>query len=210
MNGYRPGMLDDLEAGPGIGLSAPVGLTPPPPGLTIPTIPPTTAPPTPAPARQKRATRTKKTAPAAEPAKAAAAAPVVDVEPPRRKRRGRPPLPPDSRPQTRPTNVMIPTSTFARVAKAREELAMSTGEIIVVAVEAQLKRLPGLLATPRTGMFETRATRLPHRADEPERPLSYRLTGNDLATIDNLVDKYGARSRGHLIAVALNAHFEDN
>lgn len=184
MSGYRPGMLDDLEDGPGIGLSAPTVLTPP---ANV-AEPNSSAPAKPGRTRVQPSTE-------------------VGSAPTPRKRRGRPPIPPDGRPQTRPTNVLIPVSVFDRVARAREELAMSTGEIIAIAIEAELKQLPSLLGVPKGSLFETRASRLPHRIEEPERPLSFRLTGADLATIDSLVEKYGARSRGHLIAVALNAHF---
>lgn len=202
MSGYRPGMLDDLEAGPGIGLSAPpIGLSTAPIGLSAP--PAAAAPKAATPAKPRNAKVSRVAKPAASAAVEAAA-----VAAPRKPRRGRPPLPPTDRPQTRPTNVMVPSSTLDLVASAREKLSMSTGELIVVAIEAELEKLPALLGVQRPrGLFETRASRLPHRSDEPERPLSYRLTPSDLATIDQLVDQFGARSRGHLISVALNAHF---
>lgn len=101
---------------------------------------------------------------------------------------------------------MIPASTFDLLAQARDELKMSSGEIITLAIEQQLDALPALLnAGKRKGLFETRATRLPRRYNEPPKAITYRLTEQDLATIDDLVDQLGARSRAHLITVALNA-----
>lgn len=76
-----------------------------------------------------------------------------------------------------------------------------------MAISAVADELPTLLGTQTPSMFETRATRLPRRDQGPKRPLSYRLTPRDLALLDELVDANGARSRSHLITVALGAFF---
>ncbi|MBA3019667.1 hypothetical protein [Propionicimonas sp.] len=128
---------------------------------------------------------------------------------PRPRRPGRPTKPQDDSDAARPTNITVPVALFDQIQLARETRSVSTGELIAIAIETHIAELPDLIAAsnrPATGgMFSTRASRLPRRGDEPERPITYRMTSQDLAVIDNLVENYGARSRGHLITTALRA-----
>ncbi len=142
----------------------------------------------------------------------------MPVEPdnaaPQKQRPGRPTKPRDDVDGTRPTNITVPVKLFKKIAQAREEMGVSTGELIAIAIETHIDELPALLAAsnrpPATpgGMFSTRASRLPRRGDEPERPITYRMTSQDLAVIDGLVESLGARSRGHLITTALRAELD--
>lgn len=213
--------LGDIEGGDVVGLGAPPGLSTH-PGLSAPPRRPQTASqsrtPSDAPARRPQG-RQNATSGVSEPIKPATPAPdgelLVPVgeskpTPQRRKNRpGRPTKPQDDSVATRPTNVTVPESLRGKIHAARVERGVSTGELIAIAIETHIAELPDLIADSNrpahTGMFSTRATRLPRRGDEPERPITYRMTSQDLAVIDNLVESLGARSRGHLIATALRA-----
>ena len=201
--------LGDIEGGDVVGLGAPPA-SPTPPGLSAPSSPRNTSPgsnPTRRPqSRQKAASAPSRvpqhtTTPTPEPA-----AP--------RPRPGRPTNPHSDSDGTRPTNITVPVTIFNKLKTAREQKGVSTGELIAHAIESHLSELPELLAAsdrPITpgGMFNTRARRLPRRGDEPERPITYRMTSQDLAVIDDLVDSLGARSRGHLITAALRAELDN-
>lgn len=176
--GYRG--LGDIEEGQVVGLSAPASR--PPIGLSTPPAAPTST-------VGERSPRK----PSAKPA-------------PRR----RPPKPVavEKPAQTRPTTTNVPVSTANLIDQCRKDQQLSAGEVIVIAIEAEYDNLASLLQAPRrTGMFQTHASRLPRRDEEPLRTISYRLTDADLATIDSLVEQFGARSRSHLISVAVNAHY---
>lgn len=209
--------LGDIEGGEVVGLTAPpFGLSTPPLASRKPTSAPPTTDPPPKPtagesARPKASQPRKATTPglpATTQPRAAASNAAQKPTAARRRRRGRPTLPPDGSPATRPTNISIPRSTFDLVAAAREAMGLSTGEIIAMAIETQLEALPALIGAQQrpVGMFEIRASRLPRRDDEPQKPIAYRMTSRDLETLDDLVERFGARSRGHLITVALNAY----
>jgi hypothetical protein len=173
--------LGDIEGGQVVGLSAPINR--PPIGLST---PPPTAPAPPVGERSPRKTPAKP-APRRRPQKPAAVA-----------KPG----------QTRPTTTNVPVSTANLIDQCRNDQQLSAGEVIVIAIEAEYDNLANLLQAPkRTGLFQTHASRLPRRDDEPLKTISYRLTDADLATIDNLVEQFGARSRSHLISVAVNAHY---
>ncbi|MCA0296520.1 MAG: hypothetical protein LCH96_14660 [Actinobacteria bacterium] len=190
--------LGDIEDGQVVGLSAPAGLAPI--GLSR----PPTAHPVPAPA------------PAPDPGPEPALVGESTVGERGQKRPAKPaprrrhpkPAAVEKPPQTRPTTTNVPVSTANLIDQCRKEQQLSAGEVIVIAIEAEYDNLANLLQGPRrTGMFETHASRLPRRDDEPLKTISYRLTDTDIATIDTLVEQFGARSRSHLISVAVNAHY---
>ena len=73
----------------------------------------------------------------------------------------------------------------------------------------QLKSL--IHPRPVTGgaLFGQRVSRPPRTPiTEPVTPLNYRLTTEDYAVLDKLVDELGASSRSHLITVALSAYYK--
>ncbi len=116
---------------------------------------------------------------------------------------------PDER--IRPSNVHIPVALLEPLTKKCAAEGLSHGEIIIVAVEHAYPRLRDLIhpaATAGGNLFDSRrsgtAGRAARSAAGPLTPLNYRLRGTDFATLDRLVQEFGASSRGHLITAALS------
>lgn len=107
------------------------------------------------------------------------------------------------------SNMRIPVDDADLLKRVRDELDLSTGEVITTAVGELYQA--GQLAhhfrpRPEPGaLFETRATRLPWKkpADTKYAIVSYRLTPTDFATLDAIQREVGARSRGQLITTAI-------
>ena len=107
----------------------------------------------------------------------------------------------------RASNVHIPASFMPRLAKARDGRRLSNGEWVIVALEATHNQLGDLIRPQPTGgsLFAPRATRAARTYDGPLTPFNIRLRAADFAVIDQLVEQFGASSRGHLITVAFDA-----
>lgn len=107
----------------------------------------------------------------------------------------------------RASNVHIPASFMPRLAKAREDRKLSNGEWVIAALEATYDQLDSLIRPQPTGgsLFAPRATRAARVYDGPLTPYNVRLREADYAVIDELVEKFGASSRGHLITVAFDS-----
>lgn len=107
----------------------------------------------------------------------------------------------------RASNVHIPASFMPRLSKARTGRRLSNGEWVIVALEATHDQLGGLIRPQPTGgsLFAPRATRAARSYDGPLTPFNIRLREADYAVIDQLVEQFGASSRGHLITVAFDA-----
>jgi len=107
----------------------------------------------------------------------------------------------------RASNVHIPASFMPRLSKARTDRRLSNGEWVIVALEATHDQLGGLIRPQPTGgsLFAPRATRAARTYDGPLTPFNIRLREADYAVIDQLVEQFGASSRGHLITVAFDA-----
>ena len=107
----------------------------------------------------------------------------------------------------RASNVHIPASFMPRLAKARDGRRLSNGEWVIVALEATHEQLGDLIRPQPTGgsLFAPRATRAARTYDGPLTPFNIRLRAADFAVIDQLVEQFGASSRGHLITVAFDA-----
>ena len=114
--------------------------------------------------------------------------------------------------KVRPSNVHIPVVLLGPLeAKCKAE-GLSHGEIIIVAIENAYPRLKDLIhpvATAGGSLFASRRSRASRAADGPLTPLNYRLREADFTTLDQLVEEFGASSRGHLITAALNDYFHD-
>lgn len=210
--------LDDIEGGQTVGLTPPPGLSAPHAATRRPAAQDQAATPTPAPKPAQKATSrrpkaTKPTRPTPKPA-TNTTQPKEVGDSDQQQDHGRAKTTPSNNAATRATNITVPAELFDRIAEAREQQQLSTGELIAAAIEAQIADLSNLIAaantTRTTSMFSTRATRLPRRGAEPEKPITYRMTAQDLAIIDDLVEQYGARSRGQLITIALRAHLAQN
>ena len=115
--------------------------------------------------------------------------------------------------KVRPSNVHIPVALLdPLVAKCKAD-GLSHGEVIIVAIENAHPRLKDLIhpvATAGGGLFASRRSRASRKTDGPLTPLNYRLREADFATLDQLVEEFGASSRGHLITAALSDFFGDN
>jgi hypothetical protein len=89
---------------------------------------------------------------------------------------------------------------------------MSNGDIIITAIEKTYRQLQTLIDPPPTtggALFSQRVSRPPRApTTEPVSPLNYRLTIEDYAVLDRLVNELGAASRSHLISTALTVYFE--
>jgi hypothetical protein len=109
--------------------------------------------------------------------------------------------------RVRASNVHIPADFMPRLTKARSGRRLSNGEWVIAALEATHDRLGELIGAQPTGgsLFAPRATRAARSHDGPLTPFNVRLREADYAVIDELVAKFGAHSRGHLITVAFDA-----
>lgn len=112
--------------------------------------------------------------------------------------------------KVRPSNVHIPVSLLEPLVSKCKTGGLSHGEVIIIAIENAHPRLQDLIhpaATAGGGLFASRRSRAARKTDGPLTPLNYRLREGDFATLDQLVEQFGASSRGHLITAALNDLF---
>ena len=108
--------------------------------------------------------------------------------------------------KVKPSNTHVPTWLIRHVTERCEQDGLSHGELIIVAIEAVYDRLGELLrpaAVAGGSVFKERRPRPRNAQQGPLSPLNYRLRQEDFQTLDELVEKFGASSRGHLISVAL-------
>lgn len=153
--------------------------------------------------------RPRRSTPAPPPESAQRAAkPPVGEEP---RRRGRPQTRPASQTATgftRSSNVQVPSHLLGPIKARRAEENLTTGELIIAALEATVDQLPGLLQTrPMTGggLFSPRASHVTRAAD-PLSSLNFRMRVEDFEVLDTLVDRFTAASRSQLVAAALTAY----
>lgn len=114
--------------------------------------------------------------------------------------------------RVRPSNVHIPVALLEPLTRRCRAEGLSHGEVIISSIEAAHSQLPDLIhpmATTGGSLFATRRSRASRAADGPLTPLNYRLREGDYATLDDLVEQFGASSRGHLITVSLLHVFRD-
>lgn len=110
----------------------------------------------------------------------------------------------------RPSNVHVPVALIAPITAKCKAEGMSHGEVIISALEATQSQLRDLIhpaATAGGSLFASRRSRASRATDGPLTPLNYRLRNADFDILDQLVDEFGASSRGHLITTALTAYF---
>lgn len=114
--------------------------------------------------------------------------------------------------RVRPSNVHIPVALLEPLTATCKREGLSHGEVIIVAIENSHPRLRELIhpaATAGGQLFASRRSRASRAADGPLTPLNYRLRQGDFDTLDQLVEEFGASSRGHLITAALTHYFRD-
>lgn len=110
----------------------------------------------------------------------------------------------------RSTTVHVPAQLKDQVVAYRGTSELSNGDIVIAAIEHAHPHLGELIKPPsRAGgsLFEARAARSVRTTDGLPTPLNVRLFENDFDVLDELVTKFGAASRGHLITVALTDFF---
>lgn len=130
-----------------------------------------------------------------------------------RRGRGRPLSDPVSQTATgfvRPSNVLIPARLVTPIKVSRTQLGLTTGELIITALEATADQLGELLAVRRvTGgaLFSARPASTSIN-NEPQSSLNFRMRVEDFAILDSLVEEFGAASRSQLVTAALAAYLE--
>lgn len=111
----------------------------------------------------------------------------------------------------RSSSMHIRSALVERIVTERNTTGRSNGQIIIAALEAAVPHLPQLLppiAEPTGGgLFAARPTHAPRVTEGPYSPLNVRLFDADFTVLDQLVTTYGARSRSHLVDVALGHYF---
>lgn len=111
----------------------------------------------------------------------------------------------------RSSSMHIRSALVELVVTERTTTGRSNGQIIIAALEAAVPHLPQLLppiAEPTGGgLFAARPTHAPRVTEGPYSPLNVRLFDADFTVLDQLVATYGARSRSHLVDVALGHYF---
>lgn len=121
----------------------------------------------------------------------------------------------------RASNAQIPGELIPKMKQARADSGRSNGDIIIDAIESSYDRLADLCrgrgasdakaaGSGGGGLFTPRTSRGIRSLDGPLTPLNVRLRDEDWVVIDDLVDKFAAFSRGHLITVALLDYFNDH
>lgn len=107
----------------------------------------------------------------------------------------------------RPSNCHVPVALIEPLEALCSRTGMSHGDAIIAAIEHAYPRFAELIEPAGiTGgnVFAPRpASRTARHAHRPLTPLNYRLREADFRTLDDLVEFFGASSRGHLITVAL-------
>lgn len=115
-----------------------------------------------------------------------------------------------------PTSTWLPSRLIAKVRTEFTERGIGTGELFKQAVEFGFDELPRLIkesapvgtAPARTGLFATPSSAIrPRSFNEPTEAITYRMAKADQQILDDLVSKWGATSRGHLIGCALDHYF---
>jgi len=104
--------------------------------------------------------------------------------------------------------VQVPAHLLGPIKARRTEENLTTGELIIAALEATVDQLPDLLQTrPMTGggLFSPRASHVTRAAD-PLSSLNFRMRVEDFEVLDALVNRFNAASRSQLVAAALTAY----
>lgn len=115
----------------------------------------------------------------------------------------------------RPTTLSLPAGLIAEVRERARRERISQSELLLDALSATQDELERLFKgeqertrTASDGLFLRRPPRTRPGATETLATLSLRLLGENLARIDDLVDRVGAPSRSAMCAAALRTYLE--
>lgn len=106
--------------------------------------------------------------------------------------------------------VHVPVPLHQQLIAYREDHGLSNGDIVIKAVAQAHPRLSEMIPRPEAsggGIFQERPSRAARTTAGPLTPLNVRLFEQDFTILDDLVEKFGAASRGHLVSVALSDFF---
>ncbi len=115
-----------------------------------------------------------------------------------------------------PTSTWLPSRLIAQVRAEFTARGIGAGELFKQAIEFGVEQLPQLIkesapvatAPASAGMFATPSSAIrPRSFNEPTEAITYRMAKTDQQVLDELVSKWGATSRGHLIGCALDHYF---
>ena len=112
----------------------------------------------------------------------------------------------------RPSNVHVPTALVDLLEAKRQSSGLTTGELILEAIEETVSKgkLEDLIHPGKTVGGTLFAARPSNRAAAHEAghkaPVNYRLREGDYVVLDELVAKFKAPSRNHLIVAALKGY----
>lgn len=113
---------------------------------------------------------------------------------------------------TLPSTVHLPIDLIEAVKQERERAGITSGAVFIQAIEATYEDLKSRFSppTPAGGsLFAPRVTvPQPQQWDVPTATVNFRLTEADFSVLDELVETLGARSRGRLLAVALELYLK--
>lgn len=111
--------------------------------------------------------------------------------------------------RTRASNLHVPTELIDKLTDRRQTLGLTTGEVLLVAIEATVDNgtLRDLIhpGKPLGGtLFAARASSRAAALEAGHKvPVNYRLREADFAVIDRLVEEYESPSRNNLLVAAL-------
>lgn len=138
-------------------------------------------------------------------------APPAKAKRPRKKTAApKPEVVPENKSAIRNSSVHVPASLVERIVAERQRTGRSNGEVVIAAIEHAHPQLAELIGKRQSGgtLFTPRASRNVRSGTGPLTPLNVRLRQADYEVIDQLVEDFGAFSRGHLVTVALTHYLE--
>lgn len=113
--------------------------------------------------------------------------------------------------KVKPSNVHVSVELVGPFSAWCERMGLSHGEGIIYILEATSDELPALIKRPASAggsLFQRRDAHPVRPTEGPRTPLNYRMRAADFAILDQLVEQFGATSRGHLISTAITAHLK--
>lgn len=110
------------------------------------------------------------------------------------------------------SNVRIPETLRDQLNTDRRRRGITTGELIILAIESTYDRLRSYIHPAGTvggKLFAERGVGGLNKTALPTKQVAFSVTRADFTVLDQLVTDFSARDRAHLITAALTAYFDD-